>query len=42
MDQGFQALYQASLKQDIDAAEQGLEQAQDTCNSCHRSYRSRW
>lgn len=42
MDQGFKDLYQASKRQDISAAKNGLEQAKDTCNSCHRSYRSRW
>ncbi|WP_158675986.1 c-type cytochrome [Vibrio aquaticus] len=42
MDEGFQTLYQASLKQDLSAAEDGLETAQGTCRACHRSYRSRW
>ncbi|NUW69247.1 c-type cytochrome [Vibrio coralliilyticus] len=42
MDQGFQDLYQASQNKDIKMAESGLESAQDTCRSCHRSYRSRW
>ncbi|EEX94651.1 hypothetical protein VIOR3934_20786 [Vibrio orientalis CIP 102891 = ATCC 33934] len=42
MDDGFQTLYQASLNQDSSVAELGLERAQDTCGSCHRSYRSRW
>ncbi|MGF1842019.1 cytochrome c [Vibrio clamense] len=42
MDQGFKDLYQASKNQDLNSAQNGLEQAQDTCNSCHRSYRSRW
>lgn len=42
MDSGFVQLYQASLKQDKEAAKTGLEQAQDTCNACHRSYRSRF
>ncbi|MCW8330958.1 cytochrome c [Photobacterium sp. SDRW27] len=42
MEQGFQALYQASNHQDVSAALAGLEQAQATCKSCHRSYRSRW
>jgi len=42
MDEGFQTLYQASLKQDLSGAESGLNIAQDTCNACHRSYRSRW
>ncbi|ERB63555.1 cytochrome c [Vibrio coralliilyticus OCN008] len=42
MDQSFQDLYQASQNKDIKMAESGLESAQDTCRSCHRSYRSRW
>ncbi|ACH63824.1 cytochrome c [Aliivibrio fischeri] len=42
MDSGFALLYQASQQQDKEAAEAGLEQAQDTCNGCHRSYRSRF
>lgn len=42
MDHGFKDLYQASKNQDLNSAQNGLEQAQDTCNSCHRSYRSRW
>ncbi|WP_394134974.1 c-type cytochrome [Aliivibrio fischeri] len=42
MDSGFTLLYQASQQQDKGAAEAGLEQAQDTCNGCHRSYRSRF
>lgn len=42
MDQGFQDLYQASQNKDIKMAESGFESAQDTCRSCHRSYRSRW
>lgn len=42
MDEGFQELYQASQQHDRGLAEDGLEKAQDTCNSCHRSYRSRW
>nr|WP_253825703.1 cytochrome c [Vibrio sp. RE86] len=42
MDQGYQTLYQASLEQDLSKAERGLEQAQNTCRGCHRSYRSRW
>lgn len=42
MDSGFALLYQASQQQDKEASEAGLEQAQDTCNGCHRSYRSRF
>ncbi|MCG9676792.1 cytochrome c [Vibrio sp. Isolate23] len=42
MNQGFQELYKASLAQDINRAEIGLKNAQDTCRNCHRSYRSRW
>ena len=42
MDQGFQELYQGSQQGDASLAESGLEAAQDTCKSCHRSYRSRW
>lgn len=42
MDSGFVQLYQASQQQDKALAEAGLEQAQDTCNACHRSYRSRF
>ncbi len=42
MDDGFQELYQASLQQEKAMAVRGLDRAQDTCNSCHRSYRSRW
>ena len=42
MDQGFQELFQGSQQGDVSLAESGLEAAQDTCKSCHRSYRSRW
>ena len=42
MDSGFVQLYLASQQQDKALAEAGLEQAQDTCNACHRSYRSRF
>lgn len=42
MDQGFQELYRGSQSSDVSLAESGLEAAQDTCKSCHRSYRSRW
>lgn len=42
MDSGFTLLYQASQQQDKEMAESGLEKAQDTCNGCHRSYRSRF
>lgn len=42
MDAGFQQIYQASLEKDAILAEQGVEQANDTCRACHRSYRSRF
>ncbi|WCP69208.1 cytochrome c [Vibrio tubiashii] len=42
MDQGFAELYQASQQQSPSLAESGLDAAQKTCKSCHRSYRSRW
>ncbi|USD41753.1 cytochrome c [Vibrio sp. SCSIO 43135] len=42
MDQGFAELYQASQQQNPSLAESGLDSAQKTCKSCHRSYRSRW
>ena len=42
MDSGFEQLNRASREQNVDLAEAGLESAQDTCRSCHRSYRSRW
>jgi len=42
MDQGFAELYQASQQQSPSLAESGLDSAQKTCKSCHRSYRSRW
>ncbi|MGR6859273.1 c-type cytochrome [Aliivibrio salmonicida] len=42
MDDGFVQLYQASTQQNKELAEAGLEQAKDTCNACHRTYRSRF
>ncbi|YCO01259.1 c-type cytochrome [Vibrio sp. VNB-15] len=42
MDEGFVQLYQAAQSEQVTAAEAGLKQAQSTCRSCHRSYRSRW
>ncbi|GLQ30398.1 cytochrome c [Litoribrevibacter albus] len=39
---GFESLHYASKLQKLTAAESGLEQAQDTCNGCHRRYRSLW
>tara|TARA_Y100001956_G_scaffold77839_1_gene88786 strand:+ start:499 stop:930 length:432 start_codon:yes stop_codon:yes gene_type:complete len=42
MDEGFETLYLASQAQDIKQAQQGLKTAEQTCRSCHRSYRSRW
>ncbi|WP_431787275.1 c-type cytochrome [Vibrio harveyi] len=42
MDEGFVQLYQAAQDQQVSAAEAGLKQAQSTCRSCHRAYRSRW
>ncbi|MDN3617601.1 c-type cytochrome [Vibrio gallaecicus] len=42
MNEGFAKLHQASKRSDVSLAELGLETAQDTCKSCHRSYRSRW
>ncbi|RJX66556.1 cytochrome c [Vibrio sinensis] len=42
MDAGFQQIYQASQEKDAILAEQGVEQANDTCRACHRSYRSRF
>ena len=42
MDQGFIELYQASEQQNPSMAEEAIDSVQDTCRSCHRSYRSRW
>jgi|GEM_PF-1381396 len=42
MDKGFEELYLASQQHNLSLAESGLESAQRTCKSCHRSYRSRW
>ncbi|WP_045414992.1 c-type cytochrome [Vibrio owensii] len=42
MDEGFAQLYQAAQNQQVSSAEAGLKQAQSTCRSCHRAYRSRW
>lgn len=42
MNEGFEMLYTASQQQDAALAERGIKQAQDTCRSCHRAYRSRW
>lgn len=42
LNSGFEELYQASKNQNMAAAEDALETAQDTCNSCHMSYRSLW
>ncbi|MCW8833619.1 MAG: cytochrome c [Colwellia sp.] len=42
LNSGFQQLNHASRNRDIEAAQAGLEEAQDTCSSCHRSYRSLW
>lgn len=42
MNQGFDTLYRAAKAHNVDLAEQGIEAAQQTCRSCHRSYRSRW
>lgn len=42
MNEGFAKLHQASKQSEVSLAELGLETAQDTCKSCHRSYRSRW
>lgn len=42
MDQGFEELYRAAKQQNAELAEQGIDAAQQTCRSCHRSYRSRW
>ncbi|MBW3698186.1 cytochrome c [Vibrio sp. T187] len=42
MDAGFEALYNASAQQDPKQASAGIKQAEKTCKSCHRSYRSRW
>lgn len=41
MDQGIAQLYQASQQRDTSMAEDGIDKAEDTCRSCHRSYRSR-
>ncbi|WEM45492.1 cytochrome c (plasmid) [Photobacterium sp. DA100] len=42
MDKGFEQLYRAATNKDNTSALQGLKQAQSTCKSCHRQYRSRW
>ncbi|EGU46230.1 hypothetical protein VII00023_06822 [Vibrio ichthyoenteri ATCC 700023] len=42
MDQGFETLYRATKEHNVDLAEQGIKAAQQTCRSCHRTYRSRW
>ncbi|MDP2573308.1 cytochrome c [Vibrio penaeicida] len=39
---GYVSFQQGSKEQDLSLAEQGLKQAEKTCRSCHRSYRSRW
>ncbi|KJG55837.1 cytochrome C [Photobacterium kishitanii] len=39
---GFEQLNQASQERNMHLAGQGMESAQSTCRSCHRSYRSRW
>ncbi|MGB0835953.1 MAG: cytochrome c [Psychrobium sp.] len=39
---GFDTLLHASEKKDRKQALAGLETAQDTCRSCHTSYRSLW
>ena len=38
----FAQLQQASIEKNITLAEQGFEQADGTCRSCHMSYRSLW
>lgn len=42
MNQGFIELQQASVEQDKNKAERGLDAANNTCRACHRTYRSRW
>ncbi|MCZ8501418.1 cytochrome c [Vibrio lentus] len=42
MNQGFTELQQASIEQDVNKAERGLDAANNTCRACHRTYRSRW
>ncbi len=42
MDDAFKSLYVASQDHNVKAAESALKQAESSCRSCHRSYRSRW
>ncbi|MGR5076590.1 c-type cytochrome [Photobacterium swingsii] len=42
MDTGFQQMHQASEQQNLSELKTGLSQAEKTCRSCHRSYRSRF
>jgi len=42
LNNGLAALEKASKKQALAPAQAGLEQAQDSCKSCHMKYRSLW
>ncbi|AUL98581.1 TPA: cytochrome c [Vibrio vulnificus] len=42
MREGYAIVLKASQSHDVDLAEKGLKTAQATCQSCHRTYRSRW
>lgn len=42
LNSGFDTMKKASEQQDVQLLEQGIEQAESTCKSCHKSYRSFW
>ncbi|MGF1773296.1 cytochrome c [Vibrio wakamikoensis] len=42
MQQGYQQVVDGVQSQSVESVEAGLDAANSTCRSCHRSYRSRW
>lgn len=42
MQQGYRQVVDGAKSQSVEAVEKGLDAANSTCRSCHRSYRSRW
>lgn len=42
MQQGHQQVVEGVKSQSVKSVEKGLDAANSTCRSCHRSYRSRW
>ncbi len=42
LNNGFITIANGSHNKNINEIEQGIEQAEDTCKSCHRGYRSLW